>query len=170
MSDTFDPSASLRVLREQVDRDAAALARVHTERLRCRRGCHDCCIDGLTVFEVEADAIRDAFPELIATGAPHPGGACAFLDSEGACRIYAARPYVCRTQGLPLRWIAEKDGEAVEYRDICPLNEPGGPDLTDLPEDECWSLGPWEGRLAALQERHGESGKRVSLRSMFRRG
>jgi len=80
MSDTFDPSASLRVLREQVDRDAAALARVHTERLRCRRGCHDCCIDGLTVFEVEADAIRDAFPELIATGGPHPGGGCAFLD------------------------------------------------------------------------------------------
>ena len=66
MSGVSDSPASLRVLREEIDRDAAALASVHAERLRCRRGCHDCCIDGLTVFEVEADAIRDAFPELLA--------------------------------------------------------------------------------------------------------
>lgn len=169
MSGTSNAPASLLVLREEIDREATMLARVHAERLRCRRGCHDCCIDGLTVFTVEADAIRDAFPELTATGTPHPAGACAFLDSEGACRVYAVRPYVCRTQGLPLRWIAEKNGETVEYRDICPLNEAGGPDLTDLAEDECWSLGPFEGRLAALQERHGEKGQRVSLRSLFRR-
>ena len=35
-----------------------------------------------------------------------PEGACAFLDGEGGCRVYPDRPYVCRTQGLPLRWIA----------------------------------------------------------------
>jgi len=162
-------SDSLRMLHEAVDRDAGALQRVHAARLQCRRGCHECCVDGLTVFEVEAAAIRNAFPELLASGIPHSEGGCAFLDEEGACRIYTARPYVCRTQGLPLRWLSDKDGETVEYRDICPLNEPGGPELTELPENRCWTLGPWESRLAALQERNGSGGERVALRALFRR-
>ncbi len=38
----------------------------------------------------------------------------------------------------------------------------------DLPEDQCWLLGPHEGRLAALQEREtpGEP-RRVRLRELF---
>lgn len=31
-----------------------------------------------------------------------PDGACEFLDSAGACRIYAARPRQCRD--FPRRW------------------------------------------------------------------
>ncbi|MBK7707050.1 MAG: hypothetical protein IPJ30_15135 [Acidobacteria bacterium] len=55
---------------------------------------------------------------------PHTRGACAFLDQD-ACRIYPDRPYVHRTQGLPLRWIEDDLEEAFKYRDICPLNEAG---------------------------------------------
>jgi hypothetical protein len=30
-------------------------------------------------------------------------GRCAFLDDDGACTVYDARPFLCRTHGLPLR-------------------------------------------------------------------
>ena len=117
---------------------------------------------------MEAERIRRQNPRLLAEGTPHKEGACAFLDGEGACRIYQDRPYVCRTQGLPLRWLEPdtKDG-VLEYRDICPLNEEG-PSLESLDEGDCWTLGPMEGRLAALQEAWSAGRlERVPLRDLF---
>ena len=152
-------------LHAEVDGRAAALAREHGERLHCARGCCGCCVDDLRVFEVEADVIRERHGRLLAAARPHPRGACAFLDEAGACRIYDARPYVCRTQGLPLRWFDEV--ERVERRDICPLNEAGEP-VESLPAEACWTLGDFEGRLAALQAARGDGAlRRVTLRSLF---
>ena len=144
--------------------------RLHVGRLRCRRGCASCCVDGLTVFAVEAEAIRRHHADLLAGGTPHPPGACAMLDAEGGCRVYDHRPYVCRTQGLPLRWIGETDdGSLVELRDICPLNDPGPP-IETLPADSCWPLGPVEGRLADLQRSaDGGAMTRIPLRDLFDR-
>ncbi|MCU0572112.1 MAG: YkgJ family cysteine cluster protein [Syntrophobacteraceae bacterium] len=146
------------------------LSRHHGPRLNCRIGCCQCCVDELTVFEVEALHIRQRFAELLEAGEPHAEGACAFLGSGGDCRIYEARPYVCRTQGLPLRWIEEvSEEEIVEMRDICPLNEPGPP-VEEIPEDLCWSIGPVEERLAKLQASiDGGCLRRVLLRSLFRK-
>jgi hypothetical protein len=170
MADPDAAQIALRALHAEVDRRAGALARRHAGRLQCRRGCAGCCQDDLTVFEVEAERIRRAHPQLLAEGQPHPVGACAFLDGEGACRIYADRPYVCRTQGLPLRWLDESAaGETVEQRDICPLNEAGEP-LEQLPADDCWTLGEVEARLAALQSAQDRGAlRRVALRSLFHR-
>ena len=140
---------------------------LHAARSHCRQGCSACCTDDLTVFEIEAEGIRARHAELLATGTPHPIGACAFLDAEGGCRIYAERPYVCRTQGLPLRWLDEDEAGLVEYRDICPLNEAGEP-LDTLPAESCWTLGAVEGRLAALQVAAGGTLSRVPLRGLFR--
>ena len=145
---------SLRVLREDIDRGAAQLEYPR----QCKLGCKDCCVDALTVFEIEAEEIRRHHPEVLAS-APHPPGACAFLSAEGACRIYAHRPYVCRTQGLPLRWTDED----VEYRDICPLNDDPSRPIEALAPEECWTLGPVEARLAALQP----DGARIALRALF---
>jgi hypothetical protein len=158
------------VLHDEVDRDAAALARRHADRLQCRIGCSGCCVDGLTVFEIETERIRREHGELLRDGLPHPAGACAFLNDQGACRIYDDRPYVCRTQGLPLRWIEDgSDGEPVEYRDICPLNESDEP-LESIDADDCWTLGPVEGRLAELQRASaGGEPRRVALRDLFER-
>jgi len=158
---------ALARLYEEVDREAERLRALHGSRLRCRQGCAKCCMDGLTVFELEAEHIRRRHAALL-RGAPHPPGACAFLDATGACRIYADRPYLCRTHGLPLRWTEERhDGGLVERRDICPLNGPGPP-LETLREDECWTVGPVEGRLATLQAGLGRGRlRRVSLRSLF---
>ena len=159
---------SLQILYGEVDYRASQIAEGHGARLQCRRGCSQCCVDDLAVFEIEAENIRLAHAALLAQQEPHPQGACAFLDTDGACRIYADRPYVCRTQGLPLRWIDEgHNGELVELRDICPLNDEGTP-IVELTNDECWTIGPVEERLASLQLQSC-SGQmtRVPLRSLF---
>jgi uncharacterized protein len=149
-------------LHAEVDEEAARLARIHAERLKCRRGCFDCCVDDITVFEIEAEKIRAGARALLETAEPHPPGRCAFVGAEGECRIYELRPYVCRTQGLPLRWIDEE--AQTEYRDICPLNE-DGPPIEELDPSACWTLGETEERLALLNG----TPERVALRSLFRR-
>jgi hypothetical protein len=152
-----------------VDRDAASLAQTHSERLQCRRGCSACCVDDLTVWEIEAERIKRHHSALLESASPHPRGACAFLDASGACRIYDVRPYVCRTQGLPLRWFDEHEGETVELRDICPLNEIADSPLESLESDDCWLIGPYEGRLAEMQAtRPTVAASRIALRSLFR--
>jgi Fe-S-cluster containining protein len=158
---------ALRALHQEVDREAAALAAQHSARLHCGRGCSACCLDGLSVLSVEAERIRRVHPELLSRGRAHPAGACAFLDEQGACRVYADRPYVCRTQGLPLRWFDESaDGEIEEYRDICPENLEG-PALTSLSDGALWLLGPYEEKLHRVQERFADSTERVQLRELF---
>ncbi len=149
-----------------------------TSKLECRKGCHACCEDGLKVFPVEAALIMAHAPDLLASGKPNTGAGCAFLDNAGACRIYPWRPYVCRTQGLPLRWLEEdQTGETVELRDICPLNEEtlqsARKPLEDLSPDLCWTIGDIESRLAGLQA--SVSGfsvelPRIPLRDFFESG
>lgn len=152
---------------EALDLRVRRLSELHEGRLRCAKGCSTCCVDGITVFEVEADNIRRRNHELLSSAEPGPEGACAFLDADGACRIYGDRPYVCRTQGLPLRWLEETETGTVEYRDICPLNDEGEP-VTDLDPDECWTIGEFEGKLAQIEaEASAVDRPRVFLRDLF---
>jgi len=164
-----DSPSALERLHREVDARAQALAETLAPRLQCRRGCSGCCVDDITVFEVEAERIVVHHASLLAEGEPHPRGACAFLDREGACRIYADRPYVCRTQGLPLRWYEDDEiGDQIEERrDICPLNAEGPP-LESLPEEQTWLIGPTEERLAAIQQEGRGTRRRVALRDLFR--
>jgi hypothetical protein len=153
-----------------VDELARPIADAHATRLQCRHGCTACCADGLGVFVIEAALIQARHRDLLRDEAPAPEGGCAFLDETGGCRIYGVRPYVCRTQGLPLRWIEEDEetGGPVEARDICPLNDASGPPLEELPADVIWTIGPIEQRLADRQHAcDGGEGRRVSLRSLF---
>ena len=165
--DGGDAVAAVERFHAEGEAQAEPLRARHAARLACRRGCSACCIDGLSVFEVEAEVIRARCAPVLRE-APHPPGACAFLDADGGCRIYAHRPYVCRTQGLPMRWIdySAPDG-AIDRRDVCPLNEAGEP-IETLPADACWELGPWEGRLAQIQSACGGGAlTRVPLRALF---
>jgi hypothetical protein len=161
---------SVREIHERIDVRAGELALHHTQRLRCKRGCDACCVDDLTVVPIEAERIRNSHEALLRDGTPHAAGACAFLGDEGECRVYADRPYVCRTQGLPLRWFSEDDsGEVCELRDICPLNDEG-PALEALPEESCWLIGPVELELANLQaEIRDPLEDRIALRALFDR-
>lgn len=159
----------LNALIAEVDRLVDRLTTLHADRLRCRPGCGLCCVDDITVFAVEAERIREHHRDLLETGTPHAPGACAFLDDNDRCRIYQHRPYVCRTQGLPLRWMDEDDeGNIIEMRDICPMNEEGTP-VEELDAGNCWIIGPFEERLAELQHHFGEViMTRVRLRTLFR--
>jgi len=158
----------LNYLYQEIDQITQSLAQMHDKRLHCRSGCVACCVDNLTVFEIEALHIRQNHPDLLKNNRPHPLGACAFLDEQNHCRIYADRPYVCRTQGLPLRWVEElEDGRVAEMRDICPVNESGTP-VEELDRAACWTIGPFEEKLANLQL-HIDKGKlnRIALRDLF---
>ncbi len=149
------------------DEQIAALEAIHEDRLQCKKGCATCCVDEITVFEIEAARIRRHCSDVLLQ-TPAAKGRCAFLDADDACRIYEHRPYVCRSQGLPLRWDEETlDGVMVEYRDICPLNEEGRP-IEDLEPILCWKIGPVEGMLASLQQSvSGAKLTRVKLRDLF---
>jgi len=76
--------------------------------MQCGTGCSDCCHVRLTITGVEAAAIRDHVAEwsldrrraLATTG---PDDRCAALDDAGRCKIYEARPIVCRSHGAPIR-------------------------------------------------------------------
>ena len=169
-----DAFSALEVLHNMVTEGAGLCAQelevAHGHKAACGLGCTRCCLDDLTVFEIEAEAIRRSHAELLSEGEPGPAGACAFLNAAGGCRIYEQRPYVCRTQGLPLRWL-EPDGEGggIEYRDICPLNEnPDGQPLVEISADVFWTIGEWESKLRMLQEmQDGGEGRRVALRALF---
>ncbi|MBX3154431.1 MAG: YkgJ family cysteine cluster protein [Deltaproteobacteria bacterium] len=99
-------------LGEVVAKVDAFFARVearHGADMQCRTGCADCCRTRLTVTGVEAAAIRAevaAWPAERRRALRDLGddaGRCRALDEAGRCRIYAARPLVCRSHGAPIK-------------------------------------------------------------------
>ncbi len=109
-----------RRFRQQVDVRIARLEAVHGEHLACRPGCCGCCVN-LTVFAVELYSIAGQWVEAgIGEVAFDLRATCGWLD-EGLCRIYAARPIICRTHGLPVAIPNEADPEHEEVS-FCPLN------------------------------------------------
>jgi len=83
----------------------------HPDDMKCRTGCSDCCHVRLSITRVEAEAIRTVVETFtdeqranlarsLASAAPDR---CAALDVSGRCTIYAARPVVCRSHGVPIR-------------------------------------------------------------------
>jgi Fe-S-cluster containining protein len=136
-----------RRFRGQVDEHIAHLGAIHGEHLACRPGCCSCCVN-LTVFAVELYAIAGQLAEAgIGEVAFDLRATCGWLD-KGLCRIYAARPIICRTHGLP---VAIPNDDCPEHKEVsfCPLNFTGadpeayafGPDntldLAELNEELC---------------------------------
>jgi Fe-S-cluster containining protein len=78
----------------------------HGGDMQCQTGCSDCCHTTLSVTPVEAEAIRRELATWDAArreALREVGPYCAALDAHGRCRIYAARPFVCRSHGAPIR-------------------------------------------------------------------
>ena len=170
-----DPLNQLRVLHSTIDDRVKVLEVEHQDFMQCKRGCSDCCQDDLTVFSIEAQRIED-FLSQSANHRDlqiHPEGSCAFLHpSHKACQVYEVRPYVCRTQGLPLRFIEETDDGLAEFRDICPLNDDPKHPIEELSSESCWEIGPTEGQLWQLAKAGTDSDpikERVALRVIAER-
>jgi uncharacterized protein len=129
----------------RVDALAARFSARYAKHLVCRAGCSGCCHHHLSVFAVEAAAIRraiEAMPAALrgrveaqaretdvreARGEPV---ACPLLVDD-RCAIYESRPLICRTQGLPL--LLEADDGELEV-DFCPLNFSAPDAANDLEE------------------------------------
>lgn len=94
----------------------------------CRQGCDSCCRH-LNLFPVEAAALAAALHQLPGetVAAVQQRARSATVDDPcpllvaGSCQLYAARPLICRTHGLPLLFKGD-DGPRVDY---CPLNFAG---------------------------------------------
>jgi Fe-S-cluster containining protein len=76
--------------------------------LHCRPGCASCCIS-FAVLPIEAAILQAAI-----AGRPHPSppsppaeNLCPLLVGD-LCSVYAARPVICRTQGLALAYVDEE--------------------------------------------------------------
>jgi uncharacterized protein len=119
------------------------------EHLACRAGCAGCC-KHLSLFPVEAAALATALDALPEDRAGHirvlagaaTAAACPLLEN-GRCLLYAARPIICRTHGLPLL-----TGQGEEQRiDYCPENFKG---TTSLPADAVLNLDLLNTTLAAI--------------------
>lgn len=112
-------------LLHKIDDKSREISGRHADDMHCRKACHSCCLPGLSLFPVEADAIvehlnGEGWDAVLANEKTDPHGAarCSFLNAEGACMIYAVRPVICRTHGLPLRIKTDQGPQ----RDSCPLN------------------------------------------------
>jgi hypothetical protein len=96
--------------------------------LACRAGCDGCCRH-ISLFWVEAVALAKALNGLPSGEAARirarasgvsPDDPCPLLE-DGRCLLYAARPIICRTHGLPLLTIRHGERSV----DFCPLNFQG---------------------------------------------
>jgi len=122
--------AQLARVAAHADAEFARGAVLHGARIQCRRGCNDCCGQLFRITEPECarisafvnalpaperEGLRAAAREYLARrlallgdetwDSPMPSGArlsCPALGAQGECRIYKARPLICRKFGVPI--------------------------------------------------------------------
>lgn len=165
-------------LAQKIDEFAHGTMARRAGSFACRAGCEACCHVSLSVSRTEArrvvaalDALPGARRDVIAARAAKTSERCVMLDDEGRCEIYAARPLVCRTQGLPLGYPGGVvPATTVRFRTrtlevvCCPLNftedEPEERDVLDAARvDTMLAL------VARLEGDDGADG-RVTLRAL----
>ena len=152
-----------RELRERVDRMAGELEATHKNQMVCAPGCCDCCTN-LTVFSVEFEAIRQDLQQAGVTELPFDADAsCGFLR-DGLCSIYAFRPIICRTHGLPLVFLNEDLGEPEYNVTFCPKNFSDA-DAVEFGPDNTLDLDALNAELAEIQGAYAAE-KRVALRCL----
>lgn len=186
MSSRSDPLVAHRALVAKVDAFEREVRARRDAAMQCRSGCSACCNVELTVCEVEAARVReglaalddDARARLSERAAATPEGRCVMLEADGCCAIYDARPLVCRTQGLPLRYpdgiipagavMGRARGAGGELT-WCPLNfEHEAPRAEDVLDAE-----RVDAMLALSNREHvaragGDPTRRVALRELAR--
>lgn len=141
---------------------------------QCKKGCSRCCYVDLSVFSLESENIKDWFINLTKNEQIElinkwktkrnsmlnfhndESESCIFLYEE-SCTIYPVRPLICRTQGLAITFVEDKQ----KFLDICPLNI----ELIDkLEQKEILNLDVLNHILSQLQLHYQKSSKRINLK------
>lgn len=90
----------------------------------CHAGCDDCCRRRFSVTAIEAELIAEAVAaQGTARAASADDTACVFLGPDGRCAVYEARPLICRSHGLPIRYAS--GARVLPLVDACPRNFEG---------------------------------------------
>ena len=149
------------------------------EQITCHAGCSDCC-RRFTVTGIEAEVIGEglaALPdarrdELAARASNTTTDVCPALDTDGRCAIYAHRPLICRTHGLPIRFTEQRAGRSLPMLDACPKNFVGR-DLTAVSPASVMDQTTLSTILGALDAAHADEagrarGERVAIADLLR--
>lgn len=124
----MNPLRNYRDLVLKVDGHCRNIETEYFQHIACRRGCDGCCTH-ISLFPVEAVNLALALRRLPQgevsrirdkARAAAPDGPCPLLE-DGACLLYAERPIICRTHGLPV--LVRENEKAVV--DFCPKNFKG---------------------------------------------
>jgi Fe-S-cluster containining protein len=128
-----EPLANYRNLIARIDSLCSGITAALGDQITCSAGCSSCCTS-ITIFPVEAAAMRealDALPEEQAAAikahvASHADGERCPLLHQHRCQLYEVRPIICRTHGLPITYTSE----GTRFSDCCPLNLSDGHTLS----------------------------------------
>ena len=112
-------------LTARVDALCNTIATALGQQITCSAGCSSCCTT-ITVFPVEAAAMREAVEKLPDSKAEkirrhiseHAENERCPLLHHHHCLLYEARPIICRTHGLPIIYNAN----SLRQSDCCPHN------------------------------------------------
>ncbi|QRO00276.1 YkgJ family cysteine cluster protein [Archangium violaceum] len=145
--------------------------------MRCGAGCTACCQVRLSVTALEASVIREGLASLpqeerarLASRAEQaPPGACPALEADGRCAIYAWRPLVCRSHGVPIRHREPGGAAAVS---ACEKNFDGGAGLPEVSPDCVLDQTTLSTMLGVLDAAHADArgtprGERIRLDTLL---
>jgi hypothetical protein len=116
---TDDSLKSYLAFRTRIDRFIESVRARYSEQIACGPRCTECCQAGLTLVMIEAVFLGAALgisEERVHLQAGQPPifveGQCALLVKDNLCTAYNARPLICLSHGLPLRY---PDQDAITF-------------------------------------------------------
>ncbi len=154
-----------------LDAEITRIGEMHGATISCGPRCASCCL-AFSVLPIEAAFLRQAIAALQPASQEQLGynlteirDRCPLLIDD-LCGIYAARPVICRTQGLPLAYVDE-EREAIEVS-ACPLNFP---DEYAFTQESLLFMDQFNARLSELnrgwcQENGLPPNRRIPLREI----
>jgi uncharacterized protein len=122
-----------RKLQTYCDTWFKAIVKKYPRDFVCKKGCGECCVlNGVCMLEAYSmtRAIKKTPLKKIKPNRKPSNGICVFLHDE-FCSVYAYRPIICRTHGLPIKSAFIQSN----YLDCCPKNSARGLSARLAPED-----------------------------------
>jgi hypothetical protein len=157
----LEPIERLAALAAEADAGFAAIQQRQSARMQCRAGCSACCRARLSVTRVQEIFLRRGLEtlsdakraELAARTREENREMCPALDADGRCGVYAFRPLICRSYGVPLRHRRDVALVNPPVIDVCDLNFTAT-SLTVLPSGDVFDQTDLVEALEAIDADH----------------